>query len=125
MSDRSSTARRVIRGPQAGSGSPFSGAVVANGFVFVSGQTSPGPDIEAQTRGTLEKIAAVLKEAGTDMTQAVRCTVFITDITLRDRMNAVYATFFPNEPPARATIECKLARPEMLVEIDCVAVMPS
>lgn len=124
MADRTSTARRVIRGPQ-GSGAPLSGAVIANGFVFVSGQTSPGSDVEAQTRGTLEKISALLKEAGTDMSQAVRCTVFITDITLRDRMNAVYATFFPHEPPARATIECKLARPEMIVEIDCVAVLPS
>jgi 2-iminobutanoate/2-iminopropanoate deaminase len=116
--------RRVIRGAQGATGAPYSGAVIANGFVFVSGQTSAGPDIEAQTKGTLDKIAALLKEAGTDMSRAMRCTVYIADIGLRDRMNAVYVTYFPTDPPARATVECGLARKDLLVEIDCVAVLP-
>jgi 2-iminobutanoate/2-iminopropanoate deaminase len=120
---KQAAARRVIPGAQASSGAPYSGAVIANGFVFVSGQTFPGPDIEAQTKGALDKIAGLLREAGTDMSQAVRLTVFIADITLRDRMNAVYAGYFPKEPPARATVECKLARPDLMVEIDCVAVL--
>jgi 2-iminobutanoate/2-iminopropanoate deaminase len=122
---KQSAARRVIPGPQGASGAPYSGAVIANGFVFVSGQTSPGPDIETQTKGTLDKIAALLSEAGTELSQAVRLTVYIADITLRDRMNAVYAGYFPTEPPARATVECKLGRADLIVEIDCVAVLPA
>ena len=119
-----SNERRVITGAQGATGAPYSGAVIANGFVFVSGQTSPGPDIEAQTKGALDKIAAILKEAGTDLSRAMRCTVYIKDITQRDRMNAIYRTYFPKDPPARATVECGLAVPELLVEIDCVAVLP-
>jgi 2-iminobutanoate/2-iminopropanoate deaminase len=100
--------------------------VIAKGFVFVSGQTYvAGADIEAQTRGALDKIKGLLTEAGTDMAHAVRCTVFITDNSLRDRMNAVYATYFPKDPPARAVIRCA-SDPEskMLVEIDCTATLP-
>ena len=67
--------RKVIPGAQARSGRPLSGAAIANGFVFVSGQTfAEGADVEAQTRGALDKIAALLKEAGTDLSQAMRCT---------------------------------------------------
>jgi 2-iminobutanoate/2-iminopropanoate deaminase len=119
--------RKVIPGEQARSGRALSGAVVANGFVFVSGQTyAQGKDIEAQTRGSLDKIKTLLGEAGTDLAHAVRCTVFISDNELRDRMNAVYAMYFPVDPPARAVISFH-AGPEakVLVEIDCVAILPA
>jgi 2-iminobutanoate/2-iminopropanoate deaminase len=118
--------RRVIPGEQARSGRALSGAIVANGFVFVSGQTyAQGADIEAQTRGSMDKIATLLREAGTDFAHAVRCTVFISDNAFRDRMNAVYATYFQLDPPARAVI-CFHGGPEsrVLVEIDCVAILP-
>ena len=117
--------RKVIAGAQGKTGAPYSGAVIANGLVFLSGQTFEGPDIETQTKGVLDKIAALLRDAGTDLEHAVRCTVYLADITLRDRMNAVYKTYFPSEPPARATVGCVLALPSLLVEIDCVAVLPS
>jgi 2-iminobutanoate/2-iminopropanoate deaminase len=117
--------RRVIGGAQGRSGRPLSGAVVANGFVFVSGQSfAEGKDIEEQTRGVLDKIKALLEEAGTDLGHAVRCTVFMSDLSLRDRMNAVYRTYFPNEPPARAAVGCDLGGPNVFVEIDCVATLP-
>lgn len=116
--------RRVIPGAQGKSGRPLSGAVVANGFVFVSGQTyTEGADVEAQTRGALDKIAALLAEAGTDPTHAVRCTVFMSDLTLRDRMNTVYSTYFPKDPPARAVVGCELGSPSVFVEIDCIATL--
>lgn len=118
--------RLVIPGEQASSGRALSGAVIANGFVFVSGQTYvQGADIEEQTRGALDKIAALLSEAGTDMAHAVRCTVFISDNTLRDRMNATYAKYFPVDPPARAVLALQWG-PEsrVKVEIDCTAVLP-
>ena len=116
--------RKVIPGAQRKSGRALSGAVVANGFVFVSGQTYvEGADIEAQTRGALDKIAGLLAEAGTDLSKAVRCTVFMSDLTLRDRMNATYATYFGDEPPARAVIGAELGSPACLVEIDCIATL--
>ena len=85
-----------------------------------------GHGIEAQTRGSLDKIKTLLGEAGTDLAHAVRCTVFISDNAFRDRMNAVYATYFPVDPPARAVISFH-AGPEakVLVEIDCVAILPA
>jgi 2-iminobutanoate/2-iminopropanoate deaminase len=117
--------RKVIVGAQGRSGRPLSGAVIANGFVFVSGQSfAEGADVEAQTRGVLDKIAALLAEAGTDLSHAVRCTVFMSDLSLRDRMNDVYRTYFPTEPPARAAVGCDLGSPSVLVEIDCVATLP-
>lgn len=117
--------RKVIAGAQGKSGRPLSGAVVANGFVFVSGQTFvEGADIEAQTRGALDKIVTLLNEAGSDLSHAVRCTVFMPDLTLRDRMNETYRTYFPKDPPARAVIGADLGSPTVLVEIDCVATLP-
>lgn len=118
--------RKVIPGEQARSGRALSGAIVANGFVFVSGQTHvQGADIEAQTRGALDKIVTLLTEAGSDTSHAVRCTVFISDNKFRDRVNAVYATYFPVDPPARAVIVMG-GGPDSkaLVEIDCTAVLP-
>src|SRR3954452_2355150 len=73
--------RRVIPGAQTASGRPISGAVIANGFVFVSGQSFvEGDDIEAQTRGVIDKINGLLEEAGSDLSHAVRCTVYMSDL---------------------------------------------
>lgn len=117
--------RKVIPGAQAKSGRPLSGAVVANGFVFVSGQTfADGANVEAQTRGALDKIVALLSQAGTDLNHAVRCTVFMSDLTLTNRMSEAYRPYFPTDPPARAVVGCDLGSPTVFVEIDCVAVMP-
>ena len=116
--------RRVIPGAQAASGRPFSGATIANGFVFVSGQTFvEGSDVEEQTRGAIAKIAGLLEEAGTDLAHAMRCTVFMSDLTLYDRMNVAYRELFPTDPPARAVVGCDLGSPTVYVEIDCVAVI--
>ena len=117
--------RQVIPGAQAASGRPFSGAVIANGFVYVSGQTfAEGEDVEAQTHGALAKIKDLLSEAGTDLSHAVRCTVFMSDLGLYGRLNSAYAEHFPNDPPARAVVGCNLGAPHVLIEIDCIAVLP-
>jgi enamine deaminase RidA (YjgF/YER057c/UK114 family) len=116
--------RRVIPGAQTASGRPISGAVVAHGFVFVSGQSFvEGADIEAQTRGVIDKIASLLGDAGTDLSQAVRCTVYMSDLSLRDRMSAVYREYFPTEFPARTVVGCDLGSPDCLVEIECTALL--
>jgi 2-iminobutanoate/2-iminopropanoate deaminase len=117
--------RTVIPGAQTASGRPISGAVIANGFVFVSGQSFvEGADIEAQTRGVLDKVASLLDDAGTDLAHAVRCTVYMSDLSLRDRMSAVYRQYFPAAFPARAVVGADLGSPECLVEIECTAVLP-
>jgi 2-iminobutanoate/2-iminopropanoate deaminase len=116
--------RTVIPGAQTASGRPISGAVIANGFVFVSGQSFVGgADVEAQTRGVIDKIARLLDEAGTDLAHAVRCTVYMADLSLRDRMTAVYREYFSTQFPARTVVGADLGSPECLVEIECTAVV--
>src|SRR3954464_10380617 len=118
--------RRVIPGAQTASGRPISGAVISNGFVFVSGQSFiEGGDIEAQTRGVIDKIAELLDEAGTDLSHAVRNTIYMSDLSLRDRMSAVYREYWPVEFPARSVVGCDLGSPDCLVEIECTAVLPT
>ena len=112
---------------------PYAMATIANGFVFVSGQGpydtktdafAEGASIEEQTRLTIEAIAAVLKEAGTSLDNAVQCRVFMEDAK-RDfaAMNKVYSEFFGDTKPARTTVQ---ASPpiNILIEIDCIAVLP-
>lgn len=117
--------RKIIPGAQTASGRPISGAVIANGFVFVSGQSFvEGADIEAQTRGVIDKVIHLLTESGTDLAHAVRCTIYMSDLTLRDRMSEVYRDYFPTAFPARAVVGADLGSPDCLVEIECTAVLP-
>jgi aminoacrylate peracid reductase len=105
--------------------SPLSPGIATGGYVFVSGQTAAECEgIEAQTRRVLEKMGEVLREAGSDFAHVARCGVYIKDMSTFAQMNAVYREFFPADPPARSTIKCDLAVPEVLVEIDCVASVP-
>jgi 2-iminobutanoate/2-iminopropanoate deaminase len=106
------------------SGNPLSPAIRAGELLFVSGQTAAGAGgLEEQTRAVIDKIVAVLTAAGTDLAAVVRCGVYLADIRTFQRMNAVYREYFPKDPPARTTIECKMADPAILIEIDCVAVL--
>jgi len=119
-------AKRVLGSPGT---APYSPGVVGGDFVFVSGQVGSEPvtrqvptDVESQTKICLERIADVLAQAGTSMDKVVRATVYLTDMSNFSRMNGVYKTFFPTEPPARTTIGVSgLASPAFLVEIDVVA----
>ena len=106
---------------------PYSQGIVAGDFVFVAGQDGRVPStgvratgIEAQTRQTLTNIEAILKQAGTSLGNVVKVSVFLNDINDFDKMNGVYVTSFPNEPPVRTTVQTKF-RGDMLVEIDVVA----
>jgi 2-iminobutanoate/2-iminopropanoate deaminase len=103
-------------------GSPLSPAVRFGNLLFVSGQTAADADgLEAQAHAVLRKLAAVLQAGGADLSDVVRCGVYLSDIRLRDRMNEVYSLYFREQPPARTTIECKMADAAVLVEIDCIA----
>jgi 2-iminobutanoate/2-iminopropanoate deaminase len=120
--------RRAIEGPP--TSGPYSAAIVAEGrFLYVSGQ---GPirdgavvagSIEEQTLLTLKNLANVLDAAGLGAADVVRCGVFLRDIGDFDAMNSVYERFFPAPRPTRTTVGAELSD-GMLVEIDCIALMP-
>jgi 2-iminobutanoate/2-iminopropanoate deaminase len=108
---------------------PYSQAVKAGGFLFVSGlaaldaktgQPCTGP-IEEQVRVTLENLRTLLREAGGSLADVVKTTVFLADMDDFQAMNDVYATFFPHDPPARTTIQAARLPMDFLVEIDAVA----
>jgi 2-iminobutanoate/2-iminopropanoate deaminase len=105
---------------------PLSAAVVANGFVFVSGQVPRDergrvPEgIEAQTRLVMQNMKGALEQAGSSLERVVKTTVFLKQVADFADMNRVYATFFPNDPPARSTIRAELML-DALVEIEAIA----
>lgn len=109
---------------------PYSQAVRAGEFVFAAGQVAIDPatgkfiggGIEEQTRQVLKNLTAVLEAAGSSLGQVVKTTVFLRDIAGFKAMNAVYAQFFPERPPARSTIAVNALPLGALVEIEAVAV---
>jgi 2-iminobutanoate/2-iminopropanoate deaminase len=118
---------RTIVTPEGGVApkSPLSPGVRWGNVLYVSGQTAPeAAGIEAQTRAVLEKLGAILRAGGSDYANVLRCGVYLSDIRTFDAMNAVYREVFSSAPPARSTIECKMANPAILVEVDCVAGVP-
>lgn len=108
---------------------PYSQAICANGFVFVSGQIaidpSSGQIIEGntadQTRQVLKNLKAVLESSKSGMDKVVKATVFIKDMNQFQAMNEVYAEFFTQSKPARACVEVSRLPKDVLVEIDAIA----
>jgi len=119
----------VIHGPGEVQGLPFSSAVRVGDLLFLSGQIGNAPGtrqladggITGQTRQALENIKAVLAFAGSSLDRAVKCTVFLADIQDFAAMNAVYATYFPKDPPARSTVAASGLAGGARVEIECIA----
>jgi 2-iminobutanoate/2-iminopropanoate deaminase len=120
-----------ITNPAARSSSlPFSPGLIAGPFAFISGQVGvdpttgqlAGPDVQSQTRQALENLRALLEQAGLGMGDVVKTTVFLTRMEDFAAMNEVYQSFFPEPLPARSTVGvAALARPELLVEIEAIA----
>jgi 2-iminobutanoate/2-iminopropanoate deaminase len=107
---------------------PYSHAVVANGFVYVSGQgpvdpgTGNAPDgFEDQVRQTFENLKTILEAAGSGLGEVVKVKAYLTDLTRFSQFNGVYEEFFAQDPPARTTVGADLLG--ILVEVDCVAVV--
>ena len=123
--------RQVLHGPGEVSGLPFSMAVRVGNMLYLSGQIGNVPGtrqladtgIAGQTRQALENIKTVLASAGSSLDRAVKCTVFLADIKDYAAMNAVYATFFPKDPPARSTVAGSGLALGARVEIECLAVV--
>ncbi|NDJ35013.1 MAG: RidA family protein [Chloroflexi bacterium] len=112
---------------------PYSQAFTAQGFVFCSGQVGidpalgefAGDSIEAQTQQALRNLQAVLEAAGSGLPQVVKTTVFLADMDDFQAMNAIYAEFFGQEPPARSTVAVKQLPLSARVEIEAVAIRAS
>jgi 2-iminobutanoate/2-iminopropanoate deaminase len=125
------SARRRIDTPGAPAAiGPYSQAIVAGGLVHCSGQIALDPatgtlvegDVSAQAERVLTNLAAVLAAAGSDLSRAVKCTVYLRSMSDFAAVNAVYARHFPGDaPPARATVAVLDLPKGALVEIDCTA----
>jgi len=108
---------------------PYSQAIKANGFIFVSGQTPIDPatqqliegDVRVQTERVLRNIEAILQQAGSSMDKVVRCGVFLKDMSDFTAMNEVYGRFFTTNPPARSTVQAARLPKDCIVEIDAIA----
>jgi 2-iminobutanoate/2-iminopropanoate deaminase len=105
---------------------PYSHAVVADGFVFISGQgpvdpeTGTMPDAFAeQVRQTLRNVRTILEASGSGLDDVVKVNAYVTDLTRFQEFNEVYGEFFRHNPPARTTVGASLLG--ILVEVDCIA----
>lgn len=115
------------RGPKAIG--PYSQAVKANGLLFVSGQIALHPssgqmvegNVAQQTERVLENLKAIVEAAGSSLDRVVKTTVYLADMGDFAAMNEVYARYFPNDPPARATVAAKDLPRNARVEIDLIA----
>lgn len=121
--------RQIIQMPGAPPGLPFSSAVRIGNVLYLSGQigTVPGTrqladtGIAGQTRQVFANMKAVLVQAGSSLDRVFKCTVFLSNIADYAAMNAVYATYFPKDPPARSTVAGSGLALGARVEIECLA----
>ncbi|MGH9757702.1 MAG: RidA family protein [Candidatus Acidiferrales bacterium] len=115
------------RGPKAIG--PYSQAIRANGFIFISGQVPFDPatgqliegDIAQQTARVLDNLKAIVEAAGSSLDHAVKTSVFLKDMGDFAAMNEVYARYFSKNPPARSTVEVARLPRDVRVEIDLIA----
>jgi 2-iminobutanoate/2-iminopropanoate deaminase len=110
---------------------PYSQAVIANGFLFASGQVAFNPatgelvltDIQAETKQVMENIKAILEEAGLSFAHVVKTSIFLSDMQLFAQVNEVYASYFTSDFPARETVAVKTLPRNVNVEISITAVI--
>jgi 2-iminobutanoate/2-iminopropanoate deaminase len=123
------TVVRTERAPAPFQGAPYSQAVVAGDFVFVSGQLSlepgetaiSGDTIQEQTEQVFANLAAILAEAGSRLDRLVKTTVFLANLADFQGMNEVYTRHVGDRPPARSTVEVAALPSGALVEIEAIA----
>ena len=124
--------REVIstnRAPQAIG--PYSQAILANGFIFTAGQIALDPasgqvvqgGIVDQTIRVLENLKGIVEAAGSSLDRTVKATVYLQDMSDFAAMNEVYARYFPNDPPARSTVQASRLPRDVRVEIDLIVLL--
>jgi 2-iminobutanoate/2-iminopropanoate deaminase len=110
---------------------PYSQAVRANGFLFVSGQIPIDPatgnivdgDVECQARQVMKNLTAILTAAGSGLDKVVRTTVFLADMDDFPRFNQIYAEFLGSSRPARATVQVARLPKNVMLEVDAIALV--
>lgn len=110
---------------------PYNQAIVSDGIVYTAGQIPIDPktntlltgNVQEQTRLVLENLGAVLKASGSDFKHVLKTTVYLKDMSHFPLMNEVYAEFFSESPPARSAVEVSRLPKDVLVEIDCMAIV--
>ncbi len=108
---------------------PYSQAIKANGFIYLSGQVAldpktgeiAGAEIRQQTERVLENIKGILEAAGGNLHHVIKTTVFLKDMSDFPAMNEVYARYFTSAPPARSTVQVSRLPKDALVEIEVIA----
>ncbi|WP_258100965.1 RidA family protein [Marinoscillum pacificum] len=108
---------------------PYSQAVIHGNTLYVSGQIaieqSTGnmitDNIEAETDQVMKNLGFILKEAGADYNQIIKCSIFVSDMGNFAKINEVYGKYFPENPPARETVEVSCLPKNVNVEISCIA----
>ena len=126
-----SNRKAVKTGSAPGAIGPYSQAIAAGGFLFVSGQIPLDPGtgrlveggIGEQVGRVLENLKAVLQAGGAGMEAVVRTTVYLTDLSEFPRMNEIYARYFGPDPPARTTVQVSALPKGARVEIDAIAAL--
>ncbi len=109
---------------------PYSQAMLADNTLYVSGQIPLNPvtgelvidTIENAVHQVLKNISALLKEAGMDLKDVVKCSIFLKDLNDFGKLNEVYATYFSDFPPARETVQVVKLPMDVPVEISCIAI---
>jgi len=109
---------------------PYSQAVFVNGTLYISGQIALDPfsgaivrdNVEDETRQVMENIGAILSAAEMDFSNVVKCSIFLSDMDDFPRVNTVYGSYFPKDPPARETVEVSRLPRQVNVEISVIAV---
>ncbi len=110
---------------------PYSPAVAANGFLFVSGQIPLNPttgnlvagSFEAQARQSLENLKSVIEAGGSSLEDTVKVTIYLADLTKFEELNAIYSEYFSESKPARATVEVSRLPKDVAVEMDAIALI--
>ena len=128
------TDRRAVASPDAPTAiGPYSPAIRAGNLLFLSGQiplstitgTISGSDVATQTEQVMRNLSALLTAAGATFAEVVRTTVFLVDLEEFGAMNAVYATYMTDPPPARTTVQVARLPLDARVEIDLIAALPN
>lgn len=109
---------------------PYSHAVLAGNTLYISGQIALSVEtgnlvtdtIEAETHQVMKNLQAILAEAGMDLTQVAKCTIFVKDMNNFARINEIYGSYFTTNPPARETVEVSRLPKDVNVEISAIAV---
>jgi reactive intermediate/imine deaminase len=108
---------------------PYSPGTRGGHLIYTAGQVAWNEaaqlvgigDAAAQTRQVLSNVESILREGGATLADVLKCNVYLADMRSFQAMNDVFAAFFPEDPPARTTVQAALAEPEMLVEIEAIA----